>query len=271
MELENGLIVLSFLILIISIRGDFWKHERKGVKKISLPGWLIILAGFMTCGIGVYKNYQNQAVLDRQTAQKDAIKKTGGKKLFRTLNQLMYPFSLVHKYGSEHFGKTHDTDYTIAILYNSPDFMRYVDSFHILNLKFIPPDIWVDFDTIKNWGDLFAEYPIKVKKKLEEIFTMYGPHLDAEVVDLIGKLLEDYFFQQRLLRFQELASFGIDIKENKSDEGPSIGDVLFREITKLSEITPSIEESHKTSFANFLQLVNKLHDLAGKDLDEGEE
>lgn len=70
---ENIAIIISFLALLVGIIGNTWDKRKRGIKKITITGWITIVIGLSASVLGVVKNIHTQQELDWQNNQKKNI------------------------------------------------------------------------------------------------------------------------------------------------------------------------------------------------------
>ncbi|SIR07888.1 hypothetical protein [Marinobacterium stanieri] len=55
------LIVLALLATVVGIRGDTWNHQRQGLRKVSITGWVAFALACSIAAFSIVKEYQENS------------------------------------------------------------------------------------------------------------------------------------------------------------------------------------------------------------------
>lgn len=203
MTTENITIVITLIAIFVGIVGNTWDGKKKGIRKLTVTGWLTIIIGLITSGVGFMKNYQNAKELNWQESQKVRIKKIAYKELNSTVNGLLNSFTLLWYNSCIKFGDScniskfnNDFNYKIKEL-KSKTFISRLDSFY-------PDDSPENPKIVPNtsWSKLITENANISKQNLNELWLKFHPYFETETVLQINSILNDELFTIHLLEME---------------------------------------------------------------------
>lgn len=227
---------LTFLFVLVGVFGNTWNSKAKGLKKITLVGWSVIIISFVTLSLSSWDIYRNQI----QQAKTNSYIKD---ELSSSLYFMTYPFilslkaiELHNKVGYERAINS-DIPFPLFPKLCASDLEKLTEESYISflkSIKFEQNDIMVIF--IKLGFD-----------SLEKILNRHNTLLNTEHQILIGKILNNGFILDILHKI-EIAN------NNKVD--PSITNSYI------------LDNEHVDQFKEFLRISNSLLLTIGDKVDE---
>lgn len=192
----------AFIALIVGVVGNTWDKKKRGIKKVTLTGWITLGIGFLALATSLYRNYQNHW----EARQRANITSIAYFELFEAMHYLTLPLVVLHYNVCQKSNPNcsiepllRDADYMYSEL-ASESFQKKLANFDFRNRPELPHP-WSDRHFL--WWTLFYKNAQEGEARFNEVWIKYAIFLDPETLSNIQELLKDPFFRFYLLNLKE--------------------------------------------------------------------
>lgn len=175
-------IICTFFAGCLAIKGDTWRKSEKGLRKVSLWGWLSFAVILGSSTYSVYKTWQS--VKQKQEYQ-DTLSYIIGEEVVRSTDTLLEPFKML--YVDYHGGNFIPREnIKLSDLLEHDNLVKAQEACFELR-----PTNYMIIPDQGTWNDIFASHISSGLSRLEKLQRNYANQMDPKLNRAIYEIIEN--------------------------------------------------------------------------------
>lgn len=187
-------IIISFLALLASIVGKPWNDKKKGIGKLTGPGWVIVIIGLISTILSVINHLQDQRKISIEQQNTATFRKLANHEIKLSTESTLRLWKILYidicqKFYSKCELKDYrDVDKVTAKDLQSEKYISLIDSIDFLTKS---PSKMLSKTP---WYIVMGETASLDRQRLNEIWIKYAPYLNTETILELQQVISHPFF-----------------------------------------------------------------------------